>query len=82
LVLLFASWEQLWRIDLIRVPRTPNGLDWAVHVKRPGLVQVIRDYFDVLWDVAVKILDSGEITAEGAAALDDFEAEINRPRQP
>ena len=53
--------------------RTPHSLDWAIRVKRKDLVYVVRDYFEVLWDRAEKILDSGEITDAGRAAIARFE---------
>jgi len=57
--------------------RTPHSLDWAIGVKRKDLVYVVRDYFDVLWDRAEKILDSGEITENGRAAIVRFEASLS-----
>jgi len=57
--------------------RTPHSLDWAVHIKRKDLVYVVRDFFDVLWDRAEKVLDSGEITEAGRAAIARFEANIS-----
>jgi hypothetical protein len=56
--------------------RTPHSLDWAISVKRKDIVYVVRDYFDVLWDRAEKILDSGEITESGRAAIERFEASL------
>ena len=53
--------------------RTPRGLDWTARFKRADLMLVVRDYFDVLWDRAEKILDSGELTATGRQRLHEFE---------
>ena len=53
--------------------RTPHSLGWAIRVKRKDLVDAVRDYFDVLWDRAERILDSGEITEAGRAAIAQFE---------
>ena len=44
--------------------RTPRGLDWMVRFRRTDLMNVVRDYFDVLWDRAERILDSGERTSD------------------
>jgi hypothetical protein len=41
--------------------RSPYDLDWMIRFKREDLVAVIRDYFDVLWDRAIRILDAGEV---------------------
>lgn len=62
--------------------RTAHTLDWAVQVRRPDLVHVIKDYFEVLWDRAERILDSGEPTAKGMTQLNDFEADLIAAEQP
>jgi hypothetical protein len=54
--------------------RTPHGLDWMIGFKRDDLASVISDYFDVLWDRATRVLDAGEVAAEGLEALAEFEA--------
>jgi hypothetical protein len=41
--------------------RSPYDLDWMIRFRREDLVAVMRDYFDVLWDRATRILDAGEI---------------------
>jgi hypothetical protein len=41
--------------------RSPHGLDWAIRFNRPDLMYVMKDYFEVLWDRAERILDSGQI---------------------
>jgi hypothetical protein len=52
---------------------TRPNLDWAISMKRSDLVDVIRIYFDGLWDRAEKIFDSGKITQSGQVALKRFE---------
>lgn len=54
--------------------RQPRGLGWVIRFKRPDLVQVVRDYFEVLWDRADKILDAGQVVPAGEARLREFEA--------
>jgi len=54
--------------------RNPHALDWAVRFKRNDLTLVLREYFDVLWDRAERILDAGESTANGQHRLADAEA--------
>lgn len=56
--------------------RTPRGLDWSVQFKRTDLMFVVRDYFDVLWDRAERILDSGDRAAAGQQRLDEFEQQV------
>jgi hypothetical protein len=50
-------------------PRNPYGLDWMIRFRRKDLQLVVRDYFDVLWDRAERVLDSGERTRAGAELL-------------
>jgi hypothetical protein len=59
-----------------------QSLDWAVLFKRQDLVQVIRDYFEVLWEHAEKILHGGELVAGGEAQLAAFEQQLSAGRQP
>lgn len=56
--------------------RTPRGLDWSVRFRRSDLMQVVRDYFDVLWDRAEKVLDSGDPAIAGRQRLDEFEQHL------
>jgi hypothetical protein len=53
-------------------------LDWVISLKRADLIYVVQDYFDGLWDRAEKILDSGEVTANGLAALTSFETTLQQ----
>jgi hypothetical protein len=50
-------------------PRNPYDLDWMIRFRRKDLQLVVRDYFDVLWDRAERVLDSGERTAAGEDLL-------------
>jgi hypothetical protein len=54
-------------------------LDWMVRFRRRDLVLVIRDYFDVLWDRADRLLDSGEVTAGCESLLRDAEKRLSVP---
>lgn len=56
--------------------RSPHELDWSVQFTRKDLVAVIRDYFDVLWDRAARLLDAGEVTEEGWRVLDEVETRL------
>jgi hypothetical protein len=50
-------------------PRNPHDLDWMIRFRRKDLLMVVRDYFDVLWDRADRVLDSGERTEAGKELL-------------
>lgn len=53
--------------------RSPRELDWMMRFRREDLVAVTRDYFDVLWDRAERMLDAGEIPDSCAARLQELE---------
>lgn len=55
--------------------RAPRGLDWMMRFKRDDLVHVVRDYFDVLWDRADRVLDSGE-------EVSGWERALQQPQRP
>jgi hypothetical protein len=59
-----------------------QSLDWAILFKRQDLIQVIRDYFDVLWEHAEKILHGGELVPGGEARLAAFEQMCSTGQQP
>lgn len=56
--------------------RTPRGLDWMIRFRRRDLTNVVRDYFDVLWDRAERILDSGEKTGDCDRLLREAEERL------
>lgn len=56
--------------------RTPRGLDWMVRFRRRDLIDVVRDYFDVLWDRADRVLDAGERTNHCDRLLREAEKQL------
>jgi hypothetical protein len=58
--------------------RSPLQLDWMIRFRREDLVSVVRDYFDVLWDRATRLLDAGEITRECDLQLREVEESLKR----
>jgi hypothetical protein len=56
--------------------RSPRELDWMIRFRREDLVDVVRDYFDVLWDRAERMLDAGEIAPGCDARLDELERSL------
>lgn len=57
--------------------RTPHDLDWMVRFNRTDLILVVKDYFDVLWDRAERVLDAGNITPEGRRILQEMERRLD-----
>jgi hypothetical protein len=57
--------------------RSPRELDWMIRFRREDLVDVVRDYFDVLWDRAERMLDAGELAPGCLARLGDVERSLN-----
>jgi hypothetical protein len=62
--------------------RSPHELDWVIRFKRNDLVHVIRDYFDVLWDRAERMLDAGETTPTTDQRLKSLENLLQAPPTP
>jgi hypothetical protein len=62
--------------------RRPRDLDWMIRFKRDDLVFVVRDYFDVLWDRAERMLDAGDITADCERRLGEVAARLNGGSAP
>jgi hypothetical protein len=59
-----------------------QSLDWAILFRRADLVQVIHDYFDVLWENAERILHGGEVVQHGEVLLAEFEQKLLARQQP
>jgi hypothetical protein len=59
--------------------RSPRELDWMIRFRREALVVVVRDYFDVLWDRAERMLDAGEIVDGCPSRLQELERAFNDP---
>jgi hypothetical protein len=57
--------------------RSPRELDWMIGFRREDLVAVVRDYFDVLWDRAERMLDAGEIIVGCPGRLEELERKFN-----
>lgn len=62
--------------------RTPHQLDWMIRFTRRELVLVVRDYFDVLWDRAERMLDAGEIADACLRRLEEAESRFDGPEPP
>ena len=58
--------------------RSPFDLDWSVLFRRNDIVIVVRDYFDVMWDRAERMLDAGEITDQARKLLDQVEVNLQQ----
>jgi hypothetical protein len=57
--------------------RSPRQLDWMIRFRREDLTSVVRDYFDVLWDRAERMLDAGEVAISCNARIKDLESKFN-----
>ncbi|MEU4422033.1 hypothetical protein AB0F81_15520 [Actinoplanes sp. NPDC024001] len=62
--------------------RNPLGLDWMIRFNRKDLVTVVRDYFDVLWDRAERILDAGQPVDGYERRLEAMEAALTSRNSP
>ena len=58
--------------------RSPYDLDWMIRFRREDLIAVIRDYFDVLWDRAIRILDAGEVATGYDKLIRDIEESLRK----
>jgi len=58
--------------------RSPYDLDWMIRFRREDLVAVIRDYFDVLWDRAERVLDAGEVVPGSDKRLQQVEDSLRK----
>jgi hypothetical protein len=63
-------------------PRQPRGIDRVILFRRPDLVHVVRDYFDVLWNQADKVLDAGEIVMTSEELQHRFRVSTGRNDPP
>jgi hypothetical protein len=61
---------------------SPYDLDWMIRFNRSDLVHVVRDYFDVLWDRAERMLDAGEVTPHCMSRLDQTEQRLRHAAAP
>lgn len=56
--------------------RNPHDLDSMIRFNRSDLIHVVRGYFDVLWDRAVRMLDAGDVTPQCNSLLVEAERRI------
>ncbi|MBT8226455.1 MAG: hypothetical protein HKP61_03565 [Dactylosporangium sp.] len=62
--------------------RSPHDLDWTIHFHRRDFILVVRDYFDVLWDRAERMLDAGDVAPDCDQRLGEIERRLSSSDPP